>query len=224
MPQTDQYLPALRFRWLTPAYDVVVRLTTREKVFKHRLLDQASLQPGAQVLDLGCGTGTLALWAKHRQPETTVTGLDGDPQILAIAQKKASRSGLTIGFRHGLSDRLPFPDQTFDCVLSSLFFHHLQPAQKIASLLEVRRVLRPGGAVHIADWGRPTGALSRGLFYVVQLLDGFSNTQDHVAGRFPMLMKEAGFDGVEVRGTVATMYGTLNLFYGRSAGAAHVSP
>lgn len=224
MTQTDQYLPALRFRWLTPAYDVVVGLTTRERVFKHRLLDQAALQPGTRVLDLGCGTGTLALWAKHRQPGATVTGLDGDPEILAIAQEKAGRSGLTVDFRQGLSDRLPFPDQTFDCVLSSLFFHHLQPAQKIASLLEVRRVLRPGGAVHIADWGSPTGALSRGLFLVVQVLDGFSNTEDHVAGRFPLLMKEAGFDRVEVRGAVATIYGTLNFFSGRVAGTIHDSP
>ncbi len=166
----------------------------------------------------------LALWAKGRQPEATVTGLDGDPQILAIARKKAARVGHSVEFRLGLSDRLPFPDQAFDCVLSSLFFHHLELDQKIAALLEVQRVLRPGGALHIADWGKPTSGLTRGLFYVVQVLDGFSETRDHVAGRFPLLMKEAGFDRVAVRGTMTTMYGTLNLFYGRSAGTAHASP
>ena len=223
MPGASRYVPALRFHWLTPAYDLVVGLTTREKAFRSHLLHQADLQPGARVLDVGCGTGTLALWAKDRQPEAIVSGLDGDPRIITIARSKAARAGHDIDFHHGLSYQLPFRDRTFDSVLSSLFFHHLQPEQKLSTLLEMHRVLRPGGTVHIADWGQSSGRVSRGLFYLVQVLDGFSNTRDHVEGRFPPLMRQAGFVGVEVRGTVGTIYGSLDLFFGRSADADYPS-
>ena len=79
MQGSGPYIPALKFTWLTPLYDFVVATTTREKRFKQRLLQQASLQPGWDVLDLGCGTGTLALWAKQAQPAARIVGLDGDP-------------------------------------------------------------------------------------------------------------------------------------------------
>ena len=77
--ETNQYVTALRFRWLTRIYDPVVALTTREKTFKRRLLDQAPIEAGSRVLDVGCGTGTLTTLIKHRQPEAIVSGLDGDP-------------------------------------------------------------------------------------------------------------------------------------------------
>lgn len=218
MKAEDRYVPALRWHVLTPAYDAIVGLTTRERLFKLRLLEDADLKPGAQVLDLGCGTGTLAIWAKERQPEAAIIGLDGDPRILAIAERKARRHGARIEFREGLSDRLPFPEGTFDRVLSSLFFHHLAPHQKAATLREVRRVLRPGGELHIADWGAPTHAFFRGLFLVIQALDGFSNTRDHVNGAFPAFLVQAGFEQVEIRGRVHTVYGAIELLSARAPG------
>jgi len=91
MQSSEPCVPALRFAWLTPFYDFLVAATTREKLFKRRLLQQASLQPGWDVLDLGCGTGTLALWAKEIQPTAYIVGLDGDPQIIEIARRKARK-------------------------------------------------------------------------------------------------------------------------------------
>jgi ubiquinone/menaquinone biosynthesis C-methylase UbiE len=85
----DTYVPALAFDRLTPLFDSVVRVTTREQTFKRRLLDQAAIAPGERVLDLGCGTGTLALMAKRRQPDAELVGLDGDPAILERARAKA---------------------------------------------------------------------------------------------------------------------------------------
>ena len=81
----SSYVPALGFHWLTPAYDLVVRATTRERTFKSALIGQANLRPGQQLLDLACGTGTLAIWIKQRQPDVNVTAIDGDTNILAIA-------------------------------------------------------------------------------------------------------------------------------------------
>jgi ubiquinone/menaquinone biosynthesis C-methylase UbiE len=211
----EPYVPALRVRWLTPLYDTLVGLTTRERTFKGRLLSQADVRPGMRVLDLGCGTGTLAIWLKRRVPGATVVGLDGDPDVLAIARGKAARQGVEIELRQGVSYALPYPAGAFDRVLSSLFFHHLVPDQKRRTLAEVHRVLAPGGELHVADWGRPGGRMMHVLFWSIRLVDGFANTADHVAGRLPDYFRDAGFEAVELRSQLPTPYGTMALYSGR---------
>ena len=155
MAEDNRYLPALRWKALTPVFDTAVRVTARERVMKERLLDQAGVEPGDSVLDLGAGTGTLAIWLKQRCPEATVTGLDADSEVLARARRKASEAQCEIDFVEGFSTELPFASDSFDVVLSSLFFHHLMPSDKRSTLAEVHRVLRPGGNLHVADWESP---------------------------------------------------------------------
>jgi len=209
---SDRYVPALGFRWLTPFYDAVVRLTTRERTFKQALLDQASLSAGQEALDLACGTGTLTIWARQRVPGLRLAGLDGDAQVLARARAKAQAAGLEIAFDEGLSTSLPYPDNRFDRVLSSLFFHHLDRASKQRTLAQAFRVLKPGGELHVADWGRAANPLMRAAYLGIQLLDGFDNTADNVNGLLPEFMGAAGFtDVVEVR-RFSTMWGTLSLY------------
>ena len=207
-----KYVPALRFRWLTPAYDAVVGATTRERAFKRALIDQAGVGPGQRVLDLASGTGTLAIWIKTVQPGAEVAGIDGDPAILAIASRKAQRTGVSVRFDHGLSHSLPYDAGHFDRVVSSLFFHHLSWADKQRTVREVFRVLKPGGELHVADWGRASNPLMRGLFLLVQTLDGFANTRDNVAGRLVELFESGGFVQVAQRRTFATVFGTLALY------------
>lgn len=213
MKRSDSpYLPALRYHWLTRLYDPVVALTTRERLFKTRLIEQARIPERADVLDVGCGTGTLAVMIKRRFPRATVTGIDADPRILAIAARKAQTDGTAVRFDRGYSYALPYADNRFERALSSLFFHHLTRTHKEWTLREIHRVLQPGGELHVADWGRPRNALARGLFLSIQLLDGFETTDDNVAGRLPSLMAAAGFKGVNAVGHIQTMYGTLTLF------------
>jgi ubiquinone/menaquinone biosynthesis C-methylase UbiE len=95
------YVPALSFDALTRFYDPLVALTLRERKLKGRLLEQARIAPGHAVLDVGCGTGTLALMAKQREPRARVVGLDGDPAVLAIARRKLARAGVA-GFAGAL--------------------------------------------------------------------------------------------------------------------------
>ena len=208
----SSFVPALGFHWLTPAYDAVVRATTRERTFKLALIRQADFQPGQQVLDLACGTGTLAVWIKQRCPEVSLSGIDADPAILEIAARKATRAQVTITFQQGLASRLPYPDAHFDRVVSSLFFHHLTWSEKQCVAQELYRVIRPGGELHVADWGRAAGVFSRGAFVAIQLLDGFENTRDNVQGRLIELYEEAGFANVSQQQTVATVFGTLALY------------
>ena len=208
----DKYVPALRFRWLTPAYDAVVGATTRERTFKRALIEQVHVGPGQRVLDLACGTGTLAIWIKAKQPQADVIGIDGDPAILAIASRKAREAGVSVQLDHGLSHSQPYPAAHFDRVVSSLFFHHLSWADKQRTVREVFRVLKPGGELHVADWGRASNPLMRGLFLLVQTLDGFENTRDNVAGRLVELFESGGFVQVAQRRAFATVFGTLALY------------
>lgn len=208
----SKYVPALGFRWLTPYYDAVVGTTTRERSFKQTLIQQAHFEPGQRVLDLACGTGTLAVWIKQHQPQADVIGVDGDPDILSLASRKALKANASVEFNHAFSNHLPYPDAHFDRVLSSLFFHHLSWEDKDRTVQELFRVLKPGGELHIADWGRPKNALMRGLFTFIQLLDGFDNTQDNVEGKLVLLFEQTGFIEVTQRRTFSTVFGTMALY------------
>lgn len=204
------YVSALRFRWLTRFYDPVVAVTTREAIFRRRLLDQANLQAGQRVLDLACGSGTMAALIKRRYPQVSVTGLDGDPEILTLARAKARGAGMEIHFDQGLSNALPYGEAEFDVVFSSLFFHHLDSDSKARALQEAIRVLRPGGTLHVCDWGRPSNFVLRLSFSFVRILDGFKVTRDNAQGRLPQMMKEAGFTDVAVTSTLNSVLGTLD--------------
>lgn len=215
---TDRYIPALSYRWLTPLYDPVVSWTTRERTFKSALLQQANLQPGGRVLDLACGTGTLTIAAQQAQPGAEIRGLDGDAAILERARAKAQSAGAGLHFDEAMSDRMPYPDASFDVVLSSLFFHHLGRDAKRATLREVHRVLKPGGWLHVADWGKAANPLMRAAFMLVQLLDGFETTADNVAGRLPAFMADGGFVDVTQTRRFATPLGTIALYRARKPG------
>jgi ubiquinone/menaquinone biosynthesis C-methylase UbiE len=211
-----RYVPALRFGFLTPLYDPVVRLTSREGEFKKRLTGQASVTGGMDVLDLGCGTGTLALMIAERERGAHVVGLDGDPEMLDRARTKAAALGLDVAFDEGMSFELPYEDGSFDRVVTSLFLHHLTGPDKLRTLREVRRVLRPGGELHVGDWGRPRGLLMKPGAEVIRRLDGDDVTRDNLAGRLPALFRQAGLVRVSERGGLSTPLGTLAFYSAQS--------
>lgn len=219
-----KYIPPLRFHFATRFYDPLVRLTTREKAVKRALQARLAARPGESILDLGCGTGTLALSIAGEGPAANVWGLDADAHALAIARSKQARGPLRVHWSQGLAQATPFPDGAFDAVVSSLFFHHLRRAEKRAVLGEVFRILSPGGRLLIADWGRPASRASRILFLVVQALDGFETTQDSVDGILPSLMLEAGLESVATEERFQTPLGTISIHVARRPRVAAAQP
>lgn len=148
-------------------YDLLVWLVTlgRERRFRERLLAPARLQPGESVLDVACGTGSLALAAKRRVgPSGSVTGVDASPAMIARARWKATRAGLDAQFGEAFAQALPFGPARFDVVLGTLMLHHLPRAERPVAVAEMRRVLRPGGRLLIVDFGsrdREHGLIAR---------------------------------------------------------------
>ena len=174
-------------------YDLFVWLVSlgRERVYRGKALDLANLKPGESVLDIGCGTGTLAIAAKQRVGSAgRVYGVDASPEMLARAGRKAKKAGAEVVFKNGIAEALPFPNGQFDAVLSTVMLHHLGSKARQQCAHEVRRILRPGGRVLLIDFARPAQG-KKGL------LDhfhhhGYVNLQDLVA-----LLTEAGLKTVE---------------------------
>lgn len=174
-------------------YDVLawLLLLGRERAFRERLVHLACLESGQSVLDIGCGTGSLAIAAKKQVgPSGMVQGIDASPEMIARARKKATRASVDVAFTHGVVEALPFPDGQFDAVLSTLMLHHLPGETRQQCAREMHRVLKPGGRVLAVDFGGSAGR-RRGLI-----------AHFHRHGRVDVhdivrLLSEAGFEIVE---------------------------
>jgi ubiquinone/menaquinone biosynthesis C-methylase UbiE len=208
MPDAS-FVPAAGRRGPMALYDPVVALTMRERTFRSRLVAQVAAGEPAAVLEIGCGTGSLTRRLARALPTASITGIDPDGNALARAHVKLATN--RVDLRAGTAAELPMQDQTFDRVVVSLMLHHLTTAEKRAALAEMHRVLRPGGHLHIADWGAPQDLAMRCAFLALRVLDGFERTRAHARGELPALVEDAGFRDVECRDRLRTGWGTLEL-------------
>ena len=208
METKQGYIPALRYHWLTPFYDPLVHHFMPKDVLRERLVLEADIQPGMRVLDLGCGTGTLAILIKRSHVFAHVYGLDADPQVLAIARTKADQAQVEITFQEGLAYQLPFPGAWFDRVITSLVFHHLTTQQKQQALNEVFRVIKPGGRFTLLDIGVPYGPYA---WLVSQVVRRTEQAEANVRGLLPGMIQQAGLSQYKVVEHFATIFGSLSL-------------
>ena len=206
------FVPAAGHDWLLPFYDPLLRLLGADSA-RDQLLEQAGLAPGMRVLDIGCGTGTLLVQTLRAHPDALIVGLDPDPKALARARAKLERAGLEARLDQGFANELPYEDASFDRVLSSFMLHHLEGEVKAAALREARRVLRPGGSVHVLDFGG-SGERRDGL--LARLLHSGESVQENYAGRIPQQLADAGFAGAREVAHRRTVFGGAG-FYAASA-------
>jgi len=206
----NEYIPALSFRVLTPFYDFIQKYIVRDLRYKSLLIEQAHIQAGQYVLDLGCGTGTLAMMAKQAQPQAEVFGLDADPEMLKMAYAKRDQAKLNVTFDVGFTNDLPYPDESFDRVLSSIMIHHLKTPDKEKTAREVYRVLKPGGQLHIIDFGKPYTLYGKILG---PFLHNFEEANDNIEGRLTEIFGAPGLK-TEIVGHFWTFFGDLAFLKG----------
>ena len=212
MTNNKKFVPALKFHCLTGFFDFLMSLTGLEEKLKDALLVQANIKNSDTVLDFGCGTGTLTIMAKKEFPEANIHGIDIDSGILKIAKNKVKNSGHEIFLKEYDGISLPYKDGAFDKVLSTLVFHHLIRERKIAILMEIYRILKPGGELHIADLGKGKSIFMKGISLFIRFFDGFSNTFDNVKGLLPLVIEEAGFNKVVDHGQIDTLVGSISFY------------
>ena len=178
----------------------------RGRALREQTIALAHLVPGKSVLEVGCGTGEIALRAKARSgPSGSVAGIDPSPEMIAVARQKAARAKLDVDYRVATVEALPFADATFDVVLSSLMMHHLPEDLKPRALAEIRRVLKPGGRLLVVDFKEPASRLGRlqPVWLIHRRLP--SSLWD-----LPGLVEAAGFAAVEAGATAVDYLGFVH--------------
>ena len=206
-----EYVSAAGHDCLLPLYDLITRLIGADQA-REALLEQADLKAGQRVLDIGCGTGTLAILLQQRHPQLEVVGLDPDAKALAHGRRKAKRAAVWPRFDQGFANALGYASASFDHVFSSFMFHHLDDEGKRETMCEVHRVLRPGGDFHLLDFIASESAphsLLRGLFH-----HHVSNNTERCLLEFAA---NAGFVEIRAVARKSALFGLSRLAYYEAA-------
>lgn len=209
---STNFTPALGRPEMTGAYDLAIRLLTREKTWRAALLEQLAPCSDDVILDVGCGTGTFALLIKEAVPSARVVGLDPDPEVLKIAAAKAGAAGIEIEWRQAFAHDADRYGVLFTKAVSSLVFHQVPMEEKRRGIAAMIGAVRSGGEVHVADYARQRSRLMRALFGLVQRLDGFENTEPNARGAMEAILADLEPGSGHPRRVFRTPTGEISLF------------
>jgi ubiquinone/menaquinone biosynthesis C-methylase UbiE len=208
----QEFTPAAGQDELSDQYDRLVRIFARERAWRPLLAERIAPRPGQLIVDIGCGTGTLAILLKQRCPEAKIVGVDPDVKILAIAQAKAKVADVDVQWHQGFADSAPVQPGSADVAVSSLVLHQVSIVQKHAIIGTMLGLVNATGLIHIADYGRQSG-LMRWLFrQTVQKGDGVANTQPNADGMIEGIFAGLGLVVPLDDRRISTPSGTISIF------------
>ena len=194
-----------------PLYDPLVRLMGFDRAGQE-LISLANIEPGHHVLDVGCGTGSLIVMLKRQYPGLQVVGIDPDPKALQRARAKTRRAADSVQLDQGFADELPYKEASFDRVLSSFMFHHLEEDERERASREVLRVLKPGGSFHLLDFVAGDGP--QGFFE--RLVGGHALMESNTDERLLQLIRRAGSTNVTIVKKGSMLFGVMRTSYFRA--------
>ena|SRR3989344_915055 len=196
-PPSYKPVKAFNYDFLTPFYDGILNLIGFGDQQREKIVKLCKLQREEKLLDVGCGTGSLLIAAKRLHPDNEMVGIDIDKKVLEIAKRKLDSTSVQL-INTG-AENLPFPEKSFDVVVSTLIFHHLPTEIKRKALLEINRVLKPDGRFLLVDFGKIDGVLKL-VYYaeVILRIPEAETAKDNVEGKIPSYLREAGFEFKEV--------------------------
>jgi ubiquinone/menaquinone biosynthesis C-methylase UbiE len=207
-----EFLPAAGRDVFLPLYDPIVSLLGFDSA-RRELISGANIKPSNHVLDIGCGTGTLVVELKRQHGAARVVGLDPDPKALRRARLKAARAAVSVQLDQGFADELPYEQDSFDRVISSFMFHHLNEPERKNMLKEVLRVLKPGGSFHFVDFIVDDASDE----FRDRLFRSHAQMRDNTDARIRHLMSHAGFKNPAKVKERNMLFGLLHAAYYQAA-------
>lgn len=202
------YIPAFSYERVRFSCDTLVKWAMREAAIDNRLVEQGGVEKGQRVLDLGCGFATLATMIKKTQPGAEVIGIDEDKKTLEIAQVRTRKQNIGVSLFDAMAYDIPCRDNYFDRVFSNMLFHHHATKDKIRTAKEIYRILKPGGELHLADFGRPQNALMGLIARIARKVEG---AEDNIQGLLPHILHAANFVNIVTTVELMTIFGTISL-------------
>ena len=193
----EKIIPAAKFDFLTPLFDLGCSIIGLGEDYRKFIINNSKIpNKSINVLDAGCGTGSLAVDLKLKNPKVNLYTIDADPRILKIANNKFKENNLEINIKKSLIQKLLFKDNYFDVVYNSLVFHHLNTEIKTATIKEIYRVLKKGGIFLLIDFGKPKNRFfALGPWFATIFEEGYDNYK----GNIVKMLKNEGFKIAEIR-------------------------
>lgn len=185
----------------------------RERRFREKTLAVMDINPHDQILDIGCGTGSLTILIdQHLSDKGLVVGIDAAPRMIKIARKKSARAESRATFATEVAEKLDFKDSSFDIVVNSMFTHHIDRELKQLAFAEMFRVLKQGGHLYTVDIDKPTTVLAAIIGWTSRYILFQPELEDNLNGRLPDFIREAGFRDVSRR---EHLYGMVSFYTAR---------